>query len=146
MPSDTPAARPEDGLVEVTQADRDAAAEYHTQRGELVTARFIRDGERDNTPGYLVQVLARHRLQSLASAEQVAREKALQFLREREELREALYMARCWLTHADGCQMVADIPGVFDEEPTRQCTCSKSERLARIDATLSPPRTDGEKG
>jgi len=56
--------------IEVTQADRKAAASYHNQRGERVTADFITKGERDD--GYLVQAFARHRLATRTDATPVA--------------------------------------------------------------------------
>ena len=56
--------------IEVMQADRKAAASYHNQRGEHVTADFITKGERDD--GYLVQAFARHRLATHPPATDVA--------------------------------------------------------------------------
>lgn len=53
------------------------------------------------------------------------------------EVREALYMARSWLGHANTCQMLAEIGEPFDEEPIRRCTCDLSPKLARIDAAIA---------
>lgn len=66
-------------LVEVTQADRDAAAAFWQGRQEPFLAEKCQSGEFDERPRGLNQALARHRLASIeeAAARIEALEKAL---------------------------------------------------------------------